>query len=125
MQPSYSIWCGFVIAPTPIDLDKAFTDFARLGETGNYLVLTVVCSIFGVYLLLIIWARKANLQDQRKVCVMFTSLCSCFGIFSGFLLNDPKHVFVINYRQGLLLLCCCATVYKRYKVRVLKRNYAT
>lgn len=91
---------GFVIAPNPIDSDKVFTEFARLEETGNYLVLTVVCSIFGVYLLLIIWARKADLQDQRKVCTMFTFLCIWFDIFSGFLLNDSKHIFVITYRQG-------------------------
>ena len=58
---------GFVIAPNPIDLDKVFTEFTRLGETGNYLVLVTVCAIFGVYLLVLIWARKADVLDERKV----------------------------------------------------------
>ncbi|XP_068680257.1 LOW QUALITY PROTEIN: polycystin-1-like protein 2 [Montipora foliosa] len=57
---------GFVVAPSAIDLDKVFTEFARLGETGNCLVLSLVCSVFGVYFIVIIWARKADLQDQRK-----------------------------------------------------------
>lgn len=61
-----------MIAPNPLDLDTIFTEFTRLGETGNYLVLSVVCSIFGAYILLIIWARKADLQDQSKVRIIFT-----------------------------------------------------
>ena len=64
---------GFVIAPNPIDLDKVFTEFTRLGETGNYMVLVMVCSIFGVYLLVLIWARKADMLDERKV--RFTFRC--------------------------------------------------
>ena len=55
------------MAPNPIDLDKVFDKFTRLRETGNYLVLSVVCSILGVYFALLIWARKADLQDERKV----------------------------------------------------------
>lgn len=55
------------MAPNPIDVDKVFDEFTRLGETGNYLVLSVVCSVFGVSFVLLIWARKADLQDERKV----------------------------------------------------------
>ena len=62
---------GFVIAPNPIDLDKGFTEFTRLQETGNYVVLATVCATFGVYLLVIIWARKAALLDERKVRLTF------------------------------------------------------
>ena len=58
---------GFLIAPDPIDFDKVFVEFTRLGETGNYVVLSTVCGIFGVYVLVIIWARKADMLDERKV----------------------------------------------------------
>ncbi|KAL9954036.1 hypothetical protein ACROYT_G041524 [Oculina patagonica] len=58
---------GFLIAPNPIDFDKVITEFSRLGETGNYVVLATVCSIFGVYLLVLIWARKADMLDERKL----------------------------------------------------------
>jgi len=44
-----------------------FVEFTRLGETGNYVVLATICSMFGVYLLVIIWARKADMLDERKV----------------------------------------------------------
>jgi len=67
---------GFVIAPNPIDLDKVFTEFSRLGETGNYLVVVMVCAIFGVYLLVLIWARKADVLDERKASFIFA--CKLF-----------------------------------------------
>ena len=50
-----------------MDFDKVFVEFTRLGETGNYVVLSTVCGIFGVYVLVIIWARKADMLDERKV----------------------------------------------------------
>ncbi|PFX12506.1 location of vulva defective 1-like [Stylophora pistillata] len=58
---------GFVVAPIPIDIDKVLTEFTRLEETENYVVLATVCSIFGVYALVMIWARKADLKDERKL----------------------------------------------------------
>ncbi|XP_022808988.1 polycystic kidney disease protein 1-like 2 [Stylophora pistillata] len=58
---------GFVVAPNPIDFDKVLTEFTRLEETENYVVLATVCSIFGVYVLVMIWARKADLKDERKL----------------------------------------------------------
>ena len=63
---------GFVVAPNPIDFDKVLTEFTRLEETENYVVLAIVCSIFGVYALVMIWARKADLKDERKVCFIFS-----------------------------------------------------
>lgn len=62
---------GFIIAPNPINLDKVFTEFTRLGETGNYLVLVMVCTIFGVYLLVLIWARKADMLDESQASYIF------------------------------------------------------
>ena len=31
------------------------------------MVLATICSMLGVYLLVIIWARKADMLDERKV----------------------------------------------------------
>jgi len=50
-----------------------FIEFTRLEETGNYVVLATVCTIFGVYILVVIWARKADMFDERKVDIIDTS----------------------------------------------------
>ena len=55
------------MAPNPIDFDKVFTEFDRLPETGNVAVIIAVSCVFGFYLLLLVWARKADKQDALKV----------------------------------------------------------
>ena len=37
------------------------------------MVLATVCAIFGLYLFVIIWARKADVLDERKVRLTFLS----------------------------------------------------
>lgn len=58
---------SFIQAPNPIDFDKVFTEFTRLGETGNIAVLVTVTSVFLVYLLLVVFARRADKRDEKKV----------------------------------------------------------
>ena len=55
------------MAPNSIDFDKVFTEFDRLPETGNVAVIIAVSCVFGFYLLLLVWARKADMQDALKV----------------------------------------------------------
>ena len=55
------------VAPNPIDFDKVWSEFSRLGETGNFVVLGTVCSIFGLYLLALIFGRRADKKDKQKV----------------------------------------------------------
>ena len=55
------------MVPNPIDFDKVFTEFDRLPETGNVAVIIAVSCVFGFYLLLLVWARKADKQDALKV----------------------------------------------------------
>ncbi|XP_048576826.1 uncharacterized protein LOC5521481 isoform X2 [Nematostella vectensis] len=52
----------FFVAPNPIDFDKVFS--ADLSE--NFLVITTVCGLFGLYLIAVIFARRADLRDKKK-----------------------------------------------------------
>lgn len=55
------------MAPNPIDFDKVVTEFSRLRETGNVAVIAAIGCVFGVYLLLLTWARKYDKLDHLKV----------------------------------------------------------
>ena len=58
------------VALNPIDFDKVFTEVKLLPETENVAVITAVSCVFGLYLLLLLWARKADQQDALKVGVV-------------------------------------------------------
>ena len=58
------------MAPNPIDFDKVFTEFDRLPESGNVAVMIAVTCVLGFYLLLLVWARKADRQDALKVNIV-------------------------------------------------------
>ena len=55
------------VAPNPIDFDLVFTEFTRLSETGNVAVIVAVSCVFGIYLLLLLLARKYDKLDHLKV----------------------------------------------------------
>ena len=55
------------MAPNPIDFDKVWDEFRRLGQTGNYVVLATVCSMLGLYVVGLIFARRADKKDLSKV----------------------------------------------------------
>ena len=57
----------FFVAPNPIDFDTVLNEFSRLGETGNFVVLATVCSVFGVYIVGLVLARRADKKDTDKV----------------------------------------------------------
>lgn len=59
------------MAPNPIDFDKVFTELGRLPDSGNVAVIIAVSCVFGIYLLLLLWARKADKLDLLKVSVSF------------------------------------------------------
>ena len=58
---------NFIQAPNPIDLDKVFTEFTRLGETGNISVLVTIACAFLLYFVILIFARRADKRDESKV----------------------------------------------------------
>jgi len=55
------------VAPSPIDFDQVLTELPRLPDTGNVAVIIVVSCLFGLYLVLLLWARKVDKRDLRKV----------------------------------------------------------
>ena len=55
------------MAPNPIDFDKVFAEFGRLGETGNFVVLSFVCVVFGLYAVGLVFARRADKKDDFEV----------------------------------------------------------
>ena len=59
------------MAPNPIDFDQVFTELPRLSETGNVAVIIAVSGLFGLYLVLLLWVRKADKRDLLKVSDFF------------------------------------------------------
>ena len=55
------------MAPTPIDFDKVFTDLAGLPDSGYIAVMIIISCVFGLYLVLLMWARKNDKEDLMKV----------------------------------------------------------
>ena len=51
------------MAPNPIDFDKVFS--ADLSK--NFVVLLVVCLLFGLYIVLVVIARRFDKKDLEKV----------------------------------------------------------
>ena len=57
------------VAPNPIDFDTVFIKFTKLGETKNVVVLATVCVITGIYFIGLVFARRADKNDNFKVSV--------------------------------------------------------
>ena len=55
------------VAPNPLNFDKVLIEFDHLSNTGNIAVIVAVSFVFGLYLLLLLWARKADMLDALKV----------------------------------------------------------
>lgn len=53
------------VAPNPIDFGKALAGFSDLAS--NPTVFAVIMSMFALYLIAVIFARRADLKDKRKV----------------------------------------------------------
>lgn len=65
------------MAPNPIDFDKVFS--ADLSK--NFVVLLVVCLIFGLYLLLVLLARRFDNKDIEKVRYSaYHLICCCTDV---------------------------------------------
>ena len=69
--PAICVSGSMFVAPNPIDFNKVFN--ANLAE--NPVALAAVCGIFGVYLILAIYARREDLKDVVKVLMFTLILC--------------------------------------------------
>lgn len=68
-------------APNPIDFDLVFIGFTRLDETGNISVLVTVASIFILYFVVLVYARRADKRDENKV-IAFVIVPLCMFILT-------------------------------------------
>ena len=55
------------MAPNPIDFEKVLVEFGQLGKTGNFVVLTFICVVFGLYFIGLVLARMVDRRDISKV----------------------------------------------------------
>lgn len=59
---------GVVVKPNPIDFDTVFVAFADIHN--NMAVLATMLTLFLLYLLVIVWARRADLRDRDTQVVL-------------------------------------------------------
>lgn len=55
------------VAPNPIDFDQIWVEFSNLDTSGNVAVLVTICVMFLIYVVAVIFARKADRKDKLKV----------------------------------------------------------
>ena len=55
------------MAPTPIDFDEVFIQLASVPDSGYIAAIIAISCVFGLYLVLLMWARKNDKQDLMKV----------------------------------------------------------
>ena len=59
-----------LISPNPIDFDKVLIEFKRLEETRNVAVIASVVVVFLIYVIVVIFARRADRIDPREVSIL-------------------------------------------------------
>lgn len=84
--------------PNTLDFDVVFTELQRVDETGNVAVLSAIIFVLLLFLLVVIFARKADKQDKLKV----QENCSVYVIMSW-------------SWQATLKLCCMALPFGNLK----------
>ena len=88
------------MAPNPIDFSVVL---ARLPDiANNFAVLATICSIFALYFLCLIYARRADKKDHAKVRISISISIS------------TKHLRVCVPEFAVLayfLVCVCVCVY--------------
>ena len=60
-----SFGSDLLVAPNPIDFDAVFSNFGSLAE--NVAVLVLISTILGMYILGVLWARRADKRDLMMV----------------------------------------------------------
>ncbi|XP_031571405.1 polycystic kidney disease protein 1-like 2 isoform X3 [Actinia tenebrosa] len=57
----------FFVAPNPIDFDQVWAGLTSIGETKNFVVLATLCTIFCLYIVTVVFARRADRNDKQKI----------------------------------------------------------
>ena len=56
------------MAPNPIDFGKVFLEIRSLDRTGSIGVLTTIIVLLSLYVVVAVFARRADKRDKYKVC---------------------------------------------------------
>lgn len=59
------------VAPNPIDFSAVAAGFSSMFETGNVVVLFFVVAMFLIYVLVLVWSRRADKRDTEQVGFSF------------------------------------------------------
>lgn len=87
---------GFFVAPNPIDFDAAFKGFTDIAS--NPAVFATVITVFGLYLVGVIWARWRDKKDLEKVISYFGSIWGLWESIIKVRLNDFELcIFFLNF----------------------------
>lgn len=81
---------GFFVAPNPINFDTALQGFSNLSD--NPTVFAFVMSLFGLYIFLVIWARRADLKDAAKVIIVFFPISKYFYLMNVYAMKSTHLV---------------------------------
>ena len=82
----------------PIDFAQAFKGFANVGD--NPTVFAIVLSLFALYLILLIWARRTDLKDLIKV----NTACKKYEVIWSVLTDHVNSVFLKAVFHNFYLL---------------------
>lgn len=97
--------------PNKIDWDKV--SLAEL--LNNPLVFSVVCGIFGLYFLLVLWARRADRKDLEKVPRCLLTLEDVtnnnFALFNVLLVHSTKCCSILKRNLGRRALYCIVRLF--------------
>ena len=61
---------SLIQSPNPIDFDKVVTELTRIDESGNISVLVTVAILFLLYIVAVIFSRRADRRDGIKVTIV-------------------------------------------------------
>lgn len=58
------------MAPNPIDFDVVILAFSQLDQTKNFSVIIFTAVLFLLYLIILVWCRRADKKDKAKVNII-------------------------------------------------------
>jgi len=62
-----------LVAPNPIDFDVVTLAFTQLDETENFTVIIFIGITLLLYLIVLVWCRRADKNDMQKVWLLAKS----------------------------------------------------
>ena len=110
-----------LVAPTPIDFDKVFTELVRLPDSGNLAVIIAVGCVFGLYLGLLLWARRNDKLDLVKVKMQFLIITNMCGQKDNWPLSHLRSVSKLAILQDCKLLIPSSVAQPSYSLIATRR----